>query len=107
MGDPWMYLITGPEKALLIDTSFGIGDLRGLVDEITGGMPTIVVNTHASVDHSYGNFQFEKVYCHEYAVPYLQKQMDPTFGTTSSTKRATGFGPISTGTISSRSKSMR
>lgn len=77
MGDPWMYLITGPEKALLIDTSFGIGDLRGLVDEITGGMPTIVVNTHASVDHSYGNFQFEKVYCHEYAVPYLQKQMDP------------------------------
>ena len=34
MGDPWMYLVVGPEKAMLIDTGFGAGDLKGLVEEI-------------------------------------------------------------------------
>ena len=31
MGDPWMYLLIGPEKAMLVDTGFGIGNLKGLV----------------------------------------------------------------------------
>lgn len=73
-GDFWMYLIIGPEKAMLIDTGFGLGDLKGLVDEITGGMPIIVVNTHDHFDHAYGNCRFNKVYCHEYLVPYLKSQ---------------------------------
>ncbi len=77
MGAPWMYVIIGPEKAMLIDTSFGIGNLKELVNEITGNMPLIVVNTHASYDHSYGNFQFDHVYCHEYCAPYLEKQLSP------------------------------
>lgn len=77
MGAPWMYIITGPEKAMLIDTSFGLGNLRGLVDEITGGMELVVVNTHASYDHSYGNHQFERVFCHKYCAPYLEKQLTP------------------------------
>lgn len=77
MGDPWMYLIVGPEKAMLIDTSFGLGNLRGLVDEITGGMEIILVNTHASYDHSYGNAGFERAYCHEYCKPYIEKQLSP------------------------------
>jgi glyoxylase-like metal-dependent hydrolase (beta-lactamase superfamily II) len=77
MGPPWMYLIIGPEKAMLIDTGFGLGNLKGLVDEITGNMPIITVNTHSHVDHSLGNCQFEKVYCHEFDVPYLQKNNDP------------------------------
>jgi hypothetical protein len=45
MGAPWMYLIIGPEKALLVDTSFGLGNLKGLVNELSGGMDLIVVNT--------------------------------------------------------------
>ena len=73
-GDVWMYLIVGPEKAMLIDTAFGLGDLKGLVDEITGGKPIIVVNTHEHYDHAYGNCRFDKVYCHEYLVPYLKTQ---------------------------------
>ncbi|MBS6642157.1 MAG: MBL fold metallo-hydrolase [Clostridiaceae bacterium] len=77
MGAPWMYLIIGPEKAMLIDTSFGIGNLKGLVDEITGGMPVVVVNTHSSYDHSYGNCQFDQVYCHKFTAPYLQKEQTP------------------------------
>ena len=64
-GDVWMYLIIGPEKAMLIDT---------LVDEITGGRPIIVVNTHSHFDHAYGNCRFERAYCHEYEAPIIEKQ---------------------------------
>lgn len=74
MGDVWMYLINGPEKAMLIDTAFGLGDIKGLADSLTGGKPLIVVNTHEHYDHAYGNCRFEKVFCHEYLVPYLQNQ---------------------------------
>ncbi len=77
MGDSWMHLIIGPEKAMLIDTGFGIGNLKGLVGELTGGMPLIVANTHHHIDHAYGNCQFERVYCHEYGVRYLKMQQDP------------------------------
>ena len=77
MGAPWMYLILGPTKALLIDTSFGLGNLKALVEQLAGPKELIVVNTHASFDHSYGNFQFSEVYCHEYCVPYLERQMNP------------------------------
>ena len=66
MGDVWMYLIVGPEKSMLIDTAFGLGDTRSLVDELTGGMPLIVANTHSGPDHCLGNVRFDQVYCHEY-----------------------------------------
>lgn len=74
MGDVYMHLIVGPEKAMLIDTAYGLGDIKGLVDKITGGKPLIVVNTHEHFDHAYGNCRFDKVYCHEYLVPYLKNQ---------------------------------
>lgn len=74
MGDPWMYLILGPEKAMLIDTGFGLGDLKGLCRELTGGMELIVVNTHSHPDHGGGNAQFDKVYCHRDNVPMLETQ---------------------------------
>ncbi len=74
LSDPWMYLIVGPEKALLIDTAFGLGDIKGLVDEITGGKPLLVVNTHSGPDHAFGNCRFEQVYCHKYDVPKLKQQ---------------------------------
>ena len=77
MGDSWMYLIDGPEKAFLIDTSFGIGDLKGLVKELVGEKPLIVANTHCSYDHSYGNCQFDRCYCHENEVPYMERKQDP------------------------------
>lgn len=77
-GDVWMYLINGPEKAMLIDTGFGVGDLKGLCDLLSGGKELIVANTHPHIDHAYGNCQFDKVYCHEYAVPTLEAMRTPT-----------------------------
>ena len=77
MGNVWSFLIIGPEKALLIDTSFGLGNLKGLCDELTGGMEILLVNTHAHFDHAYGNFPFGRVYCSEYEVPLLQSKNNP------------------------------
>lgn len=75
-GFVWLWLIIGPEKAMLIDTSFGVGDLKGLVNEITGGMPLIVANTHCGPDHSYGNCQFDICYCHQLQCCDMQFKQD-------------------------------
>ena len=74
MGDPWMYLIVGPERAMLIDTGFGIGDLKTLCSILAEDRELIVVNTHGHPDHAGGNAQFGRVYCHEYDVPMLEAQ---------------------------------
>jgi glyoxylase-like metal-dependent hydrolase (beta-lactamase superfamily II) len=50
-------LIIGPEKALLIDTGCGIGNLRKAVAEVTD-KPVIVINTHTHLDHLGSNRQF-------------------------------------------------
>jgi len=73
-GDVWSHLIIGPEKAMLIDTGFGIGDLKGLAEQLAGGKPLLVVSTHSYPDHAYGNCQFDKIYCHKYSVPSLEQQ---------------------------------
>lgn len=72
-GDPWMYVIEGPKKAMLIDTGFGVGDLKGLIKELIPDKELIVVNTHAHFDHAYGNAQFERCYCHEAEVERMKK----------------------------------
>lgn len=78
MGDSWIFVIDGPEKALVIDTSFGLGDLKSLIKELIGqDKEFFVANTHSHFDHAYGNFQFDRVYCHEYEVPLLQSKMNP------------------------------
>lgn len=77
VADPWIYLLVGPKKAMLFDTGYGIGDLKGLVSTITGDMPLLVVNTHGHPDHAYGNCQFDRVYCHEYEVDFLRAQERP------------------------------
>ncbi len=73
-GDVWQWLIVGPNKCLLVDTAYGLGDMKALVDEISGGKEIIVVNTHDHFDHAFGNCRFDRVYCHEALVPLLQAQ---------------------------------
>ena len=74
-GGSWIELIIGEERAMLIDTGFGIGSLKSLVDKLTGGMELIVVNTHSHADHSGGNSQFGKIYCHEYEAEELRDSL--------------------------------
>lgn len=73
-GDVWMWLIVGPEKAMLIDTAYGLGDSKGVCDAITGGKEIIVVNTHDHFDHAFGNCRFGRAYCHEALVPLVEAQ---------------------------------
>ncbi len=70
----WMHLIIGSERALLIDTGMGAGDLKGAVEALTD-KPVDVVNTHFHGDHTGGNGQFARVFCPEYDLPYLKSQM--------------------------------
>ena len=72
-GDPWIYLIDGPERAMVIDTGFGIGNLRGLIEELIGKKELIVAVTHEHLDHCMGSSQFESVYCHMFCVPAITK----------------------------------
>jgi glyoxylase-like metal-dependent hydrolase (beta-lactamase superfamily II) len=58
-----MYLAVGDEKALLVDTGMGVGDLAAQVRSLTP-LPVIVVNTHGHPDHAGGNGGFEEAYLH-------------------------------------------
>ncbi len=58
-----VYLVAGSEKALLIDTGTGTGDLAACVRQITP-LSLTVVNTHGHPDHMGGNFQFGTVRAH-------------------------------------------
>ncbi len=59
-GTEYMYLLEGDEKALLIDTGYGAGNLKNFVMSLTD-KPIVVVNTHYHPDHSAGNGEFEEV----------------------------------------------
>lgn len=75
-GDVWSWLILGPEKALLIDTGFGLGNLKGLAEELAGGRELLTAITHAHPDHAGGNAQFEQVMALEEEIPRLKQMME-------------------------------
>lgn len=58
-GNVFMDLLIGAEKAMLIDTGFGHGNLKKVVRDITD-RPLIIVNTHGHPDHACANWQFEE-----------------------------------------------
>ena len=62
-GDSTCYLITGSEKALLVDSANGYEDLNAIVRSLTE-LPVIVVNTHGHGDHIFGNVYFEEAWLH-------------------------------------------
>ncbi|MBM6979527.1 MAG: MBL fold metallo-hydrolase [Actinomyces succiniciruminis] len=68
--DAHMYLVTGDERALLIDTGYGVGDLAAFVASLTD-LPLTVVLTHGHVDHAFGASQFPDVRMHPADLPVL------------------------------------
>lgn len=74
-GDAWCHLVPGTERALLIDTGFGVGNLKGMVEKLTN-LPVDVLNSHNHGDHVGGNGQFARAYIHAADVPGLQAIYD-------------------------------
>jgi len=57
------YLIVGDERALLLDTGMGVGDIRVLTESLTD-KPVFVVDSHAHWDHIGGNHLFDEIWIH-------------------------------------------
>ena len=68
----YRYLFVGEKAALLMDTGYGIANLKKLVESITD-KPLYVVNSHYHPDHSNGNQQFDKIYINENDLPFAGK----------------------------------
>ena len=63
-GDVCMYFIKGSRKGLLIDTGYGIGDLKSYVEQ-EFAVPYEVIITHGHWDHANGAGQWDEVYLNE------------------------------------------
>lgn len=67
-----MYLVEGTEKAVLVDTGVGLGDIRSLVQELTA-LPVTVLLTHGHYDHAGGVSLFESAYLHPADIPIYEE----------------------------------
>ena len=54
------YLVEGSDRAVLIDTGNGIGDIRAVVEALSD-LPISVVLTHEHYDHVAGAWRFEEI----------------------------------------------
>lgn len=61
--DVCVTLVVGDRMALLFDTAYGIGDLKGFIRTITDKR-LMVLNSHHHGDHTLGNYQFGNVFIH-------------------------------------------
>lgn len=58
------YLIVGAEKAVLLDTGWGYGDIKEVAESITD-LPILLILSHGHPDHLGSAVQFEKAYLNE------------------------------------------
>jgi glyoxylase-like metal-dependent hydrolase (beta-lactamase superfamily II) len=65
------YLVAGRDRAVLIDSGLGIGDIRAIVDSLTP-LDVLVANTHHHWDHVGGNGSFSEVAIHELGEEHLR-----------------------------------
>ena len=72
-----MYLVEGKEKALLIDTGLGGGNVKKMAESLTS-LPVELAVTHAHIDHLLSGDVFEKYYMSKKDVPLLPRLNDGT-----------------------------
>lgn len=63
-GTDIIYLVEGTEKAAVVDTGAGFGNLKKVIEKLTD-RPYVVLNTHGHIDHAGGNFAFQEAYLGE------------------------------------------
>ncbi len=59
-----MYLVEGEDRACVIDTGHGLGNLRTFVEQLTD-KPIFVILTHGHIDHVGGSALWEEVYLNQ------------------------------------------
>ena len=71
-------LVTGSERAVLFDTMTGACDLKRYVEGLTD-LPLTVILSHGHFDHSYGSWQFGRVFLNprEKTVYYANRELLP------------------------------
>ncbi|MDR3072154.1 MAG: MBL fold metallo-hydrolase [Clostridiales Family XIII bacterium] len=74
----YMYLLEGEDRAALIDTGMGGGDLQSVVRNLTS-KELIVLNTHGHFDHCGANNQFGEAYIDEKDLPVLKLQQSKQY----------------------------
>lgn len=73
------FLFRGTDRALLVDTTNGSGDLRAIVKTLIGSHPLILVNTHADGDHIGCNGQFTDAFMHSAEFAYYGQKKKPGY----------------------------
>lgn len=78
------YLIEGSERAILLDTGMGVGDISTVVRGLTS-KPVEVVNSHSHWDHIGANWRFDEIAIHEAEADWLplgvsNDELRPWFG---------------------------
>ena len=66
------YLLIGENKALLVDTGLGIGNIKSEVERLTK-LPVTVVTTHVHWDHIGGHSLFKNILVHEEDAKWLEE----------------------------------
>ena len=70
------FLLTGTEKALLIDSGMMVNNAKDIAAELTD-LPISLLNTHADRDHIGSNQQFETFYMHPAEEPIYRRSGKP------------------------------
>lgn len=68
-----MYLLEGDTQCALIDSCFGVGNLRSYVESLTN-KPITLFLTHGHVDHAMGAPEFKEVYMNKMDISLYQSQ---------------------------------
>ena len=70
-----VFVLEGRERALVIDTGIGIGDLKAMIQKLTA-KPLTVVMTHGHGDHTGGAGQFGEYFMNEADFPIFDPQAE-------------------------------
>ena len=90
-----MYLVCGTSRAVLIDTAYGLSNLKELAAEFTD-LPVEVINTHGHIDHVLGNHWFygSTVYMHHDDIPLYEENAAEYVETVNSPETQEQYGDI-------------
>ena len=71
-----VYVIKGTERALVLDTAYGLTDFYAAARHLCGDLPLVLVNSHAHPDHNVGNHRFAEAFVGRFDEPNSHKAYD-------------------------------